>query len=863
MQYPEMFFLLGCLIRRVTSLIVIIGLLRLERFLCVESRDQRAEIRNGTRFDYIIVGASANGLIVVRSLLEKYTRRGEEISILIVDKGSEYVGGSESREERCSSKEGVSFERMKDGGLSYTPVIDRASINLLTSEDGYLIFDSNVEGGETSYGSTPFVPEDVYTGEYYRSLGLNFDMQRLQESFEYVKSVGDIMQPNVRTSWIIALERAFNETGTFYVEDESEKDLVPEDSLFENEMTESGYLSSLQVGEASIGEEESYPGEIKSSGQKDVSDGGILEHFTSAHYVPYTFLTYGFRRGLERRSGARLLQINPRISGGKQIFKILNFHVEKIIFSSLGSGFGEEGKFAECIQGRRWLDVDHIHAQEGDIGTQSEAEVYCVKPRVGRVILSAGALNTPIILQRSGVGSVEDIKISNPELERPIIENDYVGKGLRDHPSLSLFGFFRGASVDFAHTPSSNALFSKRRFGSTCKRLKDRDDVMHGCENISISEFEGFTDSIHEFLGDRNLISSECMSLIRGVTIRIPNPHSEGEIIWDYKGKKPRVKLGLLEDVNDLLILEAGFRRLIRLFRSANISSLLVPNISGQRITTRVSNSFERRVPLNSTASEVKSDNITSNRQHQGVPAIYERCNLESLMLRYSSHDYKVVQDEAVSGRFYYGEERLDDERAVHVRKGLEVLDRRGGLSISPDSNRVSGLSYLKELHDKLKIQAGVQSIQYGKMYKLDGFRGEDAGEGVAGRSDSSGVMSKTVDSRYGIKGESSTVFERDERLRMDEPSLWRSLPFILPRPPSYPEQIREYIKRNVKSGNEFVGTTAIGHVVETDCFRMIGTENLYILDEGILSRHTSSSPIGTSMILSRYAITKIMHDKC
>ncbi|KAJ1604446.1 hypothetical protein OJ253_3672 [Cryptosporidium canis] len=856
-----MFFLLGCLIRRVISLIVIITLLRLERFLCVYSRDQRAEIRNGTRFDYIIVGASANGLIVVRSLLEKHTRRGEEISILIVDKGSEYVGGSESMEERCSSKEGVSFERIKDGGLSYTPVIDRASINLLTSEDGYLIFDSNVEGGETSYGSTPFVPEDVYTGEYYRSLGLNFDMQRLQESFEYVKSVGDIMQPNVRTSWIIALERAFNETATFYVEDENEKDLVPEDSLFENEMTESGYLSSLEVRDTSVGEEESYLGDIKSNSQKDVSDGGILEHFTSAHYVPYTFLTYGFRRGFERRSGARLLQINPRISSDKQIFKILNFHVEKIIFSSLGADVGEEGKFAECIQGRRLLNTDHIHAQKGDSEAQSKAEIYCVKPGIGRVILSAGALNTPIILQRSGVGSVEDIKISNPELERPIIENDYVGKGLRDHPSLSLFGFFRGASIDFVHTPSSNALFSMRRFGSTCKRQKDRDDVMHGCENISISEFEGFTDSIHEFLGDRNLISSECMSLIRGVTIRIPNPHSEGEIIWDDKSKKPRVKLGLLEDVNDLLILEAGFRRLIRLFRSTNISSLLVPNISGQRITSRVSNNFERRVPFNSTASEVKSDNITSNRQHQGVPAIYERCNLESLMLRYSSHDNKITQDEAVTGH-YYREERLDDERVVHVRKSLEVFDRRGGFSISPESNRASGLSYLKELHDKLKIQAGVQSLQYGKMYKLDGFRSEEAGEGVVGRSDSSGVMSKTLDSKYGMNRE-STIFEKDEWLRMDEPSLWRSLPFILPRLPSYPEQIREYIKRNVKSGNEFVGTTAIGHVVETDCFKMIGTENLYILDEGILSRHTSSSPIGTSMILSRYAITKIMHDKC
>lgn len=871
-----MAFFLKFLLKRVILAIIITVLARSKDTYGVENS---VEVPDGMRFDYIIVGTSASGLVVVRSLLEKHTRKGEEINILIVDRGREYKEGEQKSEEK-HAREGTKYGVRKGGKSSYSPIVDKHDISVYTSEDGHLVVESNVEGGRTSYGSTPFIPEDVYTGDYYRSLGLNFDFQRLQESFEYVKSVGDIVQPNIRTSWAIALERAFNETGTFYVGDANEEDLEPKDSLFENEMTESGYVSTLGFENDGDSQEDimSDKAELGSGLESDLnsSNRGGTEYFTSPHYVPFTFLTYGFRRGFERRSGVRLLKINPRFAGGKTIFKILNFHVEKVIFSNLNMKDRESEKFAECIQGRRQFEGrGKRYVERGEEEKEATAshrvERYCVKPGGGRIILSAGALNTPMILQRSGVGTIEDIKVSSPELAGPIIENEYVGKGLRDHPSLSLFGFFRGIDMDSTRIPSSSALFSKRRFGSKCRKQEERDDIIQGCENISISEFEGFTDSVRDILGEKSIISKECMQLVRGVTIRIPNPYSEGEVIWDDKSKRPRVRLGLLEDINDVLILEAGFRRLVRLFRSLIVSSLLLPNVSAQkRVNWIISENSDRRLQFSSADSEITHGNFL---QAQGVvpSAIYEKCGLDNLLLDYNAGheqgDGEYKRTEVTNASHFHNkrvadgrkeEENVGDlgeGRVANVRKNLEIFER-GGFGSSKETSSAGRPSYLKEIHDKLRVQEGGQSSHYGRIYR------QEDGNGAIHKYDYSNyvMISRRTDPKYGLI---DMISERDERANSDEPSLWKSLPFILPKLPSFPEQIRDYIRKNVRSGNEFVGTTAIGHVVETDCFRVIGTENLHILDEGILSKHTSSSPIGTSMILSRYAITKIMHNMC
>ncbi|KAH8583414.1 NAD(P)-binding rossman fold oxidoreductase fused to a glucose-methanol-choline (GMC) oxidoreductase domain [Cryptosporidium sp. chipmunk genotype I] len=870
-------------LKRIICLLVFSIILKSRNTYGIVNYSGKDEVPIGMKFDYIIVGASANGLIAVRSLLEKYSRKGDEISILIVDKGKEYKENELNDEKQ--TKDNKNNNENKKWNTSYTPIIDQDDVNLYTSEDGHMILSSNLEGGKTSYGNIPFIPEDVYSGEYYKSLGLNFDPQRLQESFEFVKSVGDIVQPNVRTSWVIALERAFNETGTFYVGDTSEEDLAPEDSLFENEMTESGYVSSFGIQDnnmewkTDIEENEYYQDYMTKNRENDLESysNGAPEYFTSSHYVPYTFLTYGFRRNFERRSAARLLKINPTLVNNKKLFKILNFHVDKVIFSSLDKNIRENGKFAECIQGTRLIEsYNYTRMKE----VHSRIEKYCVKSGTGKIILSAGALNTPMILQRSGVGSKENIKISSPDIKNPIIENEYVGKGLRDHPSLSIFGFFRGLNTDHARIPSSEALFSKRKFGAKCKKQEERDDIIQGCESVSISEFEGFANNINEIFLKKNMISKECLPLIRGVTIRVPNPYSEGEVLWDDENKRPKIRLGLLEDINDLLILEAGFRRLVRLFRSLNLSTLLIPNNSTQKRVNLFGDHVERRLLLSFADFGSTYSNYTSSTKATGTEIIYERCNLNNLLLHHSSHNQiggriKEKEDDLSTNfndleseeRQKQGDQEGEEEKVANVRKGLEIFDKRVSLTNDQASNG-GKFSYLKEIHDKLRFQGeGVQSSYYSIMHKLDkSRRDEERDDLTMMKYDSSASISNRVDSRYnlfGLKKGEVTNNEKEDRAKNDEPSLWKSLPLILPKPPGYPEQIREYIKKNVKPGNEFVGTTAIGQVVETDCFRLIGAENLFILDEGILNKHTSSSPIGTSMILSRYAITKIMYNIC
>ncbi|KAF7458192.1 Glucose-methanol-choline oxidoreductase [Cryptosporidium felis] len=787
-----------------------------------------------SRFDFIIIGSSASGLIAARSILEKhFWSLDEEVEILILDKGREYEEEEEEPEKERRNKAKGKSRKEKPG---YSPLLDRNKVNVQTTEDGFAILNSEVEGGRTSYGSTPFVPENVYSGEYYKSLGLGLSSRKLQESYEYVKSVGDLIQPNIRTSWVIALERAFNETGTFPVEGGADENSAPEDSLFEDSSFEIREDEGKQAGKFSIFGEREYndqeqlhfPDENEVSLEK-VSDNESSEFFTSSHMVPYAFLTHGFRRGFQRRSGARLLKINPNLMDGKRVTKKVNFLVERIIFSVEDqqeySGKGGGNKFAECVEGRSVRE------------DQSKETVrFCIKPGVGKIILSAGALNTPMILQRSGVGSRENIKVSNPKLEKPVIENDFVGKGLRDHPSLSVFGFFKGQDSDNFHYESSEALFSRKSFGSYCRNKNERDDILQGCESVTISEFEGF--NIFDTLGEERVIKRECLSLIRGVTIRIPNPYSEGEIVWDEVKGRPRIKLRLLEDLNDILIMESAVRRLIRLFRSVTISSLLVPSSNSRRAGWwggGVNGGVERRrIDLGGLYS-----NVTS------MDSIFERCSLDVLAKVFPLDEQDELREKG-------------NEENSNIRKGPEAFsevvgpgERASGI-LKGEGQNSGGLPLFKE---RLK-----------KHFSSEGGRGsqketvQGGGNAIRGGATSPGVPNELIPGVLGLRrGEPG----RDESDNKGESNIWKTLPFIIPRFPTHPSKFEDFLKRNVRSGNEFVGTTAVGQVVETECFRVMGTKNLYILDEGVLSKHTSSSPLGTSMVLSRYAIMSILENKC
>ncbi|KAH8742187.1 hypothetical protein FG386_003514 [Cryptosporidium ryanae] len=848
----------------------------LRKAICVDyfSSNREFESKNipdGLKFDYIVVGASGSGLIAVNSILENYFRN-EEVSILLLDKGDEY-------------KEQTTMENKSD---DYIPT-RRTDVNIYLSEDGYSIRESRKEGGRTSYGNVAFVAENVYTGDYYNSLGINLDAQKLQESYEYVRSVGDLIQPNIRTTWVLALERAFNDTETFPVENGS-------DDLYENDDEYINNESTNQINDyIPINEDEKKPNEYntaaglyvrkmnsdktsedndESSMKKETENEKSL--YTSAYYLPYTFLTYGFRRGYKRRSGIRLIKntnlnnsLNLSRKGGR-LFKVTNFYVRKVTFFENSDIEGNNNGELEvkCVEGIKLTNGKEL---ENDVEYQNNIQLYCLKSKKGRIIIATGAINTPMILQRSGIGSVEDVKLSNPELERPIIENKNVGKGLKDHPTLSVFGFFKGLNLNQTHIKSSNALFSRKNFGLNCNNGNEKDDIMGGCESVTISEFEGFNiynlwknesyGSENFGINERNNssiynINDECSSLIRGISIHIPNPYSEGSVVWDEKNKKPLIHLGIFNDLNDLLIMEAGFRRIIRLFRSPNIYSLLIPNIifdkngwypslSGNHINENATNSFWRERIRNSRNNEGNWNkiNISRSREVRTIDVIYEKCNL-----------YSIFKDD------------VSQEQESDIRRNKQNIEVWSGIA-----------SYLNRLFNDFETNKGKQRVDENKeeIFRNNSIVVNNTLETLLENSnvyENKLATDRTTNYIDHLSRSSKSVLNGDvwnsNMLKYAgnsnyEPSIWTHIPLILPKLPSYPNMIREYVKRNTKSGNEFVGTASFGQVVEGQCFNVRGIRNLHILDESILNKHTNSDPIGTSMTLSRYAIMNIIKNKC
>ncbi|KAK6588851.1 FAD NAD(P)-binding rossman fold oxidoreductase [Cryptosporidium xiaoi] len=853
----------------VVALIVLLILKKVKSVDCFSTNREfeNEQIPDGIKFDYIVVGASGSGLIAVNSILENYFRN-EEVNILLLDKGDEY-------------KEHVTVENRNE---DYTPT-RKSDVNIYLSEDGYSIKESKKEGGRTSYGNVPFVAENVYTGDYYNSLGINLDMQKLQESYEYVRSVGDLIQPNIRTTWVLALERAFNDTEAFPVENGSD-DLYENDDEYLNNNSDTQYDEYSQINNEKKAQEyntiqglyvrkmdlnKTGESNDKPSIKKETENEKSL--YTSAYYLPYTFLTYGFRRGYKRRSGVRLIKntsLNDNSNSkrkGNRLFRIKNFYVKKVTFfeRSVIEENNNSELLVKCVEGIKLTNEKNLMK---NVDHQNDKVEYCLKSKKGRIIITAGAINTPMILQRSGIGSIEDVKLSNPELGKPLIENKNVGKGLKDHPTLSVFGFFKGLNLNQTHIKSSNALFSRKNFGVNCLDGKEKDDIMGGCESITISEFEGFNiynswkNESYEYFRKNETNSSsiynindECTSLIRGISIHIPNPYSEGRVVWDDENKKPIIDLGMFSDLNDLLIMEAGFRRIIRLLRSPNIYSLLIPNIipenngwyspfSGNNISNNSTNNLWRERIRNSRSGQENGNriNISRSREARNIDMIYDKCNLYSIFKDEMLQEKKsgVRRDnpnrEIWSGITDYFNRLFNN---FDANKNRQVINSRNEGSMR--NNQTTAVDALESLLLATNIEEINASNDMANVNIDNTIKGTN--NILNGDILNSNIL-KYTENKY-------------------EPSIWGNVPLILPKLPGYPSMIRDYVKRNTKSGNEFVGTASLGQVVKGHCFNVKGVRNLHILDESILNKHTNSDPIGTSMTLSRYAILNIIKNKC
>lgn len=163
----------------------------------------------------------------------------------------------------------------------------------------------------------------------------------------------------------------------------------------------------------------------------------------------------------------------------------------------------------------------------------------------GEVIVSAGALQSPAMLLRAGIGDAEELR----QLGIPVqADRPGVGRNLQDHPSLTFCHFLE---------PEFRMPLSRRRASMTAARFSSG---LPGCDSADMY-LSSATRAAWHALGNRlGLFFLWCnRPYSRGrVQLASTDPHAP-----------PRVELNLLADERDALRMAMGVRRVARIVQSS------------------------------------------------------------------------------------------------------------------------------------------------------------------------------------------------------------------------------------------------------------------------------------------------------
>jgi len=159
----------------------------------------------------------------------------------------------------------------------------------------------------------------------------------------------------------------------------------------------------------------------------------------------------------------------------------------------------------------------------------------------GEVILSAGAIHTPALLMRSGIGPAADLRALGIEC---IVDNAAVGAELTDHPGLFLF------LAPGRHAPDTDA--TQFQLGARCSSASG------GVDNdmlVSMMNFWDLTTSpdFQSFLG---------VPLVVVLTCGVHEPRSRGRVTLTSSDprEQPGIAFNLLDERADLERLVEGLR---------------------------------------------------------------------------------------------------------------------------------------------------------------------------------------------------------------------------------------------------------------------------------------------------------------
>jgi choline dehydrogenase len=188
------------------------------------------------------------------------------------------------------------------------------------------------------------------------------------------------------------------------------------------------------------------------------------------------------------------------------------------------------------------------------IATGVEALIENVRCRfsAGHTTVSAGAVHSPAILLRSGVGAVEEMERCRV---KAVLDLPGVGKNLQDHASVSLWGVPKPRSC-FAGEPVHQVMLQQRSAPS-----------VPFCD-LQLYMLSGLPTEQVPFL--RQMVGHD---LAAGISAVLARPRSRGrvEIVDADPTTAPRIYLNCLDDRADLFGMMEAVRSGWRLLRTQNL----------------------------------------------------------------------------------------------------------------------------------------------------------------------------------------------------------------------------------------------------------------------------------------------------
>jgi choline dehydrogenase len=171
----------------------------------------------------------------------------------------------------------------------------------------------------------------------------------------------------------------------------------------------------------------------------------------------------------------------------------------------------------------------------------------------GQIVLAAGAINSPAILLRSGIGAAEEIARVGGE---PLLDLPGVGKNLQDHPAVSIWAAPREGSCPLGETVHQAVL------------------QLRSAASAALCDLQIFmlsAVSTRRLPALRDVVGSE---VAMGLSVVVATPLSRGrvELLDRDPASNPRIYLNCMRETADLRRMKEGLRSAWRILSGERLA---------------------------------------------------------------------------------------------------------------------------------------------------------------------------------------------------------------------------------------------------------------------------------------------------